>query len=146
MHVQKRYFKAFLLQLRQRMQHRVVLEGGGDDMLLALLFADSGGGYDGLVVRFAAAGRKQDLPGAAVEDLCDALPCALQGFVRLLPNGMQTGRVAVDLTHVGDHGVDGRLAHPCGRRIICVYVHVLSSFCGPMFLQKEYKPIYPLCQ
>ena len=47
-HVQQRHLKALFFQLLQCVQHRVVLEGGGDDVLLALALTDAGGGDDSM--------------------------------------------------------------------------------------------------
>ena len=58
-------FKALFFQLRQRVQHGVMLKSGGDDVLFALLLAVAGGGDDGLIVGLAAAGGEDDLPRLA---------------------------------------------------------------------------------
>ena len=58
-------FKALFFQLRQGVQHGVMLKSGGDDVLFALLLAVAGGGDDGLIVGLAAAGGEDDLPGLA---------------------------------------------------------------------------------
>ena len=106
----------------------MVLKGGGDDVLLPLAEAQPGGGEQGLVVGLAAAGSEGDLIGGGVETLGDGLPRALQRLGGLLPHAVETGGVAVDALHIGEHGVDGRLAHFRGGGVIGIDLHDLGSF------------------
>ena len=71
------YLKALLLQLFQGVENGVVLEGGGDDVLLALALTDAGGGDQSLIVGLAAAGGKGDLTGCAAQTGGHGLPGAL---------------------------------------------------------------------
>ena len=64
-HVQQLHVEALFFQLLQGVQDSVMLEGGGDDVLLALPLADTGGGDKSLIVGLAAAGGKGDLPGCS---------------------------------------------------------------------------------
>ena len=47
---------------------------------------------------------------------------------RLLADGVQARGVAVDRFHIGEHGVDGRLAHFRGGGVIGIDLHDLGSF------------------
>ena len=76
-HRQQLHLKALLLQLFQGVENGVVLEGGGDDVLLALALTDAGGGDQSLIVGLAAAGGKGDLTGCAAQTGGHGLPGAL---------------------------------------------------------------------
>ena len=82
-------FKALFFQLRQRVQHGVMLKSGGDDVLFALLLAVAGGGDDGLIVGLAAAGGEVNFARGGVQAFCDAVARAEQRPGRLLADGMQ---------------------------------------------------------
>ena len=86
--VQQGHGEALLLQFLEGVQDGVVLKGGGDDMGFPLPFSPAGGGEDGLVVRFAAAGGKDNLFRAAVETAGHGLPGLGQGGGRRLPQGI----------------------------------------------------------
>ena len=124
-HIQQCHVIALLFQLLQGVQHSVVLKGGGDDVLLAPARAQGSGGQDGLVVRLAAAGGEDDLPRVAAQAACDASTCVLQRLPGLLPEGIQAGGVSIQLIQIGDHGLDGSLAHPGRCGIVCVYHSLL---------------------
>ena len=128
MNIQQRDIEAFLFQCIQRVQYRMMFESGRDDMLFPLLPSDSCRGTDGLVVRFTAAGSKQDLRRVGVDHRRDLRPGAVQGLFGFLSQRIQAGRVAVSLFHIRDHGVDGRPAHLCSCCVICIYLHHTSSF------------------
>ncbi len=64
-HGEEGNIKAVLLQPGQGVEHGVVLDGGGDEVGLALTLAQQGGADNGLVVRLAAAGGEVDLPGGS---------------------------------------------------------------------------------
>ena len=123
LHIQKLDLEAFLLQLFQGVQHGMMLEGGGDDVLLSLLLPQLGGGNDGLIVGLRTAGGEDDLPGLAAQAVCHSLPGGIQRFLCLLAYRVQAGGVAVDGGHIGQHGVDSRLAHLRRCRVICVNSH-----------------------
>ena len=119
--------KAFALQPFQGVEHRVVLEGGGDDVALALPGPQGGGGTNGLVVRLAAAGGEGELPCLAAKTGGDSPPGVLQGLPGPLAEGVEAGGVAVDLVHIGQHSVHSGPAHlRCGR-VIGIDFHRESS-------------------
>ena len=126
---QQLHLEALLLQLLQGVENGVVLEGGGDDVHLALAAADGGGGKQGLVVGLAAAGGEDDLTGLAVQAPGHGLAALHQQLRRPLAHAVQAGGVAVVLLHGGKHGVQGRPAHPGGGRVICVNSHLYIPPC-----------------
>ena len=101
-----------------------MLKGGGDDVLLALLGAEPGGGNDGLVIGLAAAGGEDDLPGLATQTLSHGGTGGVQSLLGLLSQGVQGRGVAVNLGQVGHHRVNGNLAGGGGCRIIRVNSHI----------------------
>ena len=115
--------KALLFQLRQGVEHGVVLKGGGNDVFFALLFSPAGGGDDGLVVGLAAAGGEDDLPRLAAQALGHGFPGGVQRLPGPLAHGVQAGGVAVNFVKIGQHGVDRRLAHGRGCRVVSVNLH-----------------------
>ena len=127
-HRQQLDLKAFLFQLFQGVENGVVLKGGGDDVLFPLAETQPRGGEQGLVVGLAAAGGEGDLIGGGVQTLGDGLPRALQRLGGLLSHAVEAGGVAVDALHIGEHGVDGRLAHFRGGCVIGIDLHDLGSF------------------
>ena len=128
MNIQIGHLKALLFQLLQGMQHRVVLELGGDDVLFALALTNGRGGEQGLVVGLAAAAGEDDLPGLAVQNLRDG-PAALgQLHGGQLAGGVQAGGVCVVVFNHAEHDLGGVAAHLCGGRIIGVDIaHLYSS-------------------
>ena len=131
MHIQERHREALLLQRLQRMEHGVVLKGGGDDVRFADLAAEGGGGAEGLVVGLAPAGGEEDLPRFGVDDGGDIGAGRLQELLCPLADSIQARGVAEIRLHTGEHGVNGGAAHLCGGCVVCVYLHrALSlSFC-----------------
>ena len=125
-HVQQLHLKALFFQLLQRVQHRVVLKRGGNNVLLALPRPDAGGGDDGLVVRLAAAGGKCDLLKAAPETGGHPPPCVGQRLGGLLAHGVQAGGVAVVRLEIGKHGRHGLVAHPRGSGVVCIDLHRIT--------------------
>ena len=120
---QKLHLKALFFQPLQRVQDGVMLKGGGNDVFFPFSLADFRRRDQGLVVGLTAAGSKIDLPGLTSETGCDAFPRTLQRLSRLLTGRMQAGRIAVNAIHIGQHGLNGRAAHFCGRRIVRVDHH-----------------------
>ena len=106
-------------------QHRVVLKGGGDDVLLALQRAEPGGGDDGLVVGLAAAGGEDDLLGVAAQALGHGLPGALQSLGGPLAHGVQAGGIAIIVLQTGEHGSQSGVAHFSGGCIVSINSHTL---------------------
>ena len=122
-HIQKRDLIALFFQLFQGVQHRVVLEFGGDQVLFPFAGAGLGGGDDGLVVSLAAAGGEVDLPGLGVQAGGNGGPGLGHGLGGLLGKAVQAGGVAVVFGKVGQHGVQRGLAYAGGGCIIGVYKH-----------------------
>ena len=102
----------------------MVLKFCGNDVLFAILSTPLGGREDGLVVGLAAARGKIDFPRLGVQAGRDGLPGFLQGGLGRLARRVQAGGVAVNLLPKGLHGFYGRPAHPCGGRVVGVYMHV----------------------
>ncbi len=127
-HVQQRHLKALFFQLVQGVQHGVVLEFGGDQVLFALPRAQAGGGDDGLVVGLRAAGGEIDLFGLGVEAFGDGLPGSLQGLGGVLAEGVEAGGVAVLLRQEGQHGVQRGLGHAGGSGVVGVDKHFNLPF------------------
>ena len=125
-HVQQRDLEALFFQLLQGVQHRVVLEGGGDDVLLALALTDPRRGDDGLVVGLAAAGGECDLPEAAPQTVRHTPPRVGQRLRCPLPYGVQAGGIAVYVLKIRCHGRQSLVAHPCGGRVICIDLHRIT--------------------
>ena len=131
--VEERDLEALLLEAVQGMEDGVVLKHGGDDMPLPFPGAEAGRGDDGLVIGLAAAGGEGDLLRVGVEVMGNGLTGGLQGLLRLLAEGIETGGVSIQVGQVGQHGVEGGLAHAGGGRIIGVDEHVIPSFYGGFF-------------
>ena len=104
-HIQQRHVKAFLAELIERVQHRMVLKLGGYQMFFPFTGAVSGGGNDGLIIGLAPAGGKHDLPRVGSADqLRDLGAAGEQMLGRLLPEGVERAGIAVDLVKVWKHG------------------------------------------
>ena len=127
-YLQKRYLKALLFQPRKRVQNRVMLERGRDDVLFALPRTEHRGRDERHIVRLAAAGGEGQLPRLAAELPGDRLPRGIERLCRLLPCAVQAGGVAVDLRQIGQHGFDRRAAHFCCRGIVRVNSHGIPPY------------------
>ena len=136
-HVEQRHLKALLFQALEGVQHGVVLERGGNDVLFALARADVGRGGDGLVVRLAAAGGEGDLPCLGAQTPGYRFARRGERFRRFLAECIKARGVAVPGVEIRQHRVDGRFAHLRGRRVVRIYKHGKSSFqksyCSCMF-------------
>ena len=119
---------ALLLQAVQRVEDGVVLELGGDDMLLPFPGAEAGRGDDGLVIGLAAAGGEDDLLRVGVNVVRDGLTGGLEGFLRLLAEGIEAGRVPVQVGQVRHHGVEGGLTHTGSGSVVGIDEHGTSFF------------------
>ena len=126
--VEERDLKALLLQTVQRVEDGMVLKLGGNDVPLPLPGAEAGRRDDGLVIGLAAAGGEGDLLRVGVQIMGNGLTGGLHGFLRLLAKGIETGGVSILFGQVGQHGVEGGLAHAGGGRIVGVNKHRLPSF------------------
>ena len=112
--------KALLLQSLAGVEHRVVLEGGGDDVGLALFLHGVGRPFDGPVVAFGAAAGKVDLIRVRPQAGGNVGPGLVQGGLGLLPRGVQAGGVAVHLFVIGEHGLQDLCGHSGGGRVVRV--------------------------
>ena len=95
--------KALFFQCGTGVQHRVMLEGGGDNVIFALASKGSGRTLNGPVVAFTAAAGKIDLSLVGPQ----ALSCCGSGFLQsslcLLPQPVKAGGVSVSLPVKGEH-------------------------------------------
>ena len=126
-----RHLKALLLQLLQGVEHRVVLNGVGDDVALPPLRPQAGGLGDGPVVRLRAAAGEVDLPGLSVQALGHGLPGPDEGQIGVPSLPVEAAGVAVELVHSGEHRVHGGFAHGRGGRVVSVYEHTVSFLPSP---------------
>ena len=111
---------ALLFEALQRVEHGVVLEGGGDDVPLLLGRAQAGAGADGLVVAFAAAGGEVDLLGICAQQGRHAVPGVAQGFLGPLPQLIEAGGVAPGVLGGLHHDLQGMGAQFGGGRVVSV--------------------------
>ena len=111
MNIQEGNLKAFLFQLLQGMQDRVMLKGGGNNMLLSRFPPKLRRGTDRLVIRLAAPGGKQNLPGLRPDHFRHGRPGFLQRFLCLLTNAVQAGRVPIVPLNHRNHRIQSRLTH-----------------------------------
>ena len=109
--VQQCHRKALGLQRFERMQHRMVLKGGGDDVHFALLPSQRRGGADRLVVRLAPAGGEIDLLRLRADDGGDLRTGLFQHVLCVLPVAVKAGGIPPGFAQNGRHGMDRRLTH-----------------------------------
>ena len=100
------------------MQNRMMLERGGDYMLLALSCTDRRRGNERLIICLAAAGGKGYFVGLAAENLSRLFARLSQRVRRSLSDGMEARRVAVDLVHIRQHRFYCCAARLCCGRVI----------------------------
>ena len=129
-HVQIGDLKAVLLQPRHGVQHRVVLEGGGDEVLFAPGRALTRQLPDGPVVRLRAAGGEVNLPRLRAQAPGHALPGLLQRRAGALPQLVEAGGVAVVLPQRREHRRQSRLADAGGGRVVHINCHDFHAFFG----------------
>ena len=87
------------------MQHRVMLNGGGDDVV-ALVPLGKGCALDGPVVALAAPGGEVNLRGLRADGLCHLLAGCVHGPAGVPAGGVDAGGVAVDFAEIGKHGLE----------------------------------------
>ena len=97
--------KALLLQGLAGVEHRVVLKGGGDDVVLALALHGAGSALNGPVVAFGAAAGEVDFPWLGPQAAGHRGPGLLQGALGLLAQSVKAGGVAVYFFIEGEHGL-----------------------------------------
>ena len=113
--------KAFLLQSLRGVQDGVMLDVGGDQVLLALVLLGVHPAAQGHVVRLAAAAGEVDLAGLGVHQQGDLLAGLFHSLVAGVAQGVQGAGVAVLGGEEGHHffqnaGIDGG-----GCRVVSVY-------------------------
>ena len=125
-HRQIGHLEAARLQGLADVQHGVMFDGGGDDMVAGFL---QGGSHalDGGVVGFGAAAGEHHLAVAAAQHAGHPLPRLIQGVARLLPHGVDAGGVAEQLGEVGRH----RLQRRRRQRRSAGVVHIHEFAAGP---------------
>ena len=113
------HVEAPLLQLFHGMEHRVMLHGGGDNVLAPLAEALNGG-ENGPVVRFGAAGGEKDPVRRRTHGLSHLLPAAAQEPRRLHAQVVLGAGVAPVLRQGFCNGLHGLLAGLCGGGVVQV--------------------------
>ena len=134
MNGQKSDLKTVLFELIERVQNSVVLKRARDNMRFALLLSIDSGSQQCLIVRFASARGKDDLPRACVDNGGDFLARDFKLFFCLLTDGVKARRIAVPVPHTVRHCLDSRLAHfSCGG-VVRVYLHNVNSLFSMILL------------
>ena len=119
---------AFFFQLLEGVQHGVMLEGGGNDVLFALALSQTGSGKDSLIVGFTAAGGKVNLPGLTAQTGGNGGTGRLQCFLGFLTYGMEAGGIAVNGFKTGQHGPDRSFTHFGSGCVISINLHRTRPF------------------
>ena len=125
---QIRHIKSLLFQLLQGVEHRVMLNGVGNNMLFSLFRSHSSTLGDSPVVSLGAAAGEIDFPGFGVQAPGDGLSCAHQRKIGLPSLLMERAGVAVELSQSGKHGLLRRFAHCGGGRVVSVNEHGSQTF------------------
>ena len=118
-----------------------MLKSGGNNVALALSCAVKGSRTDGLVVCLTAAGGEVDLSRFTAQALGDLGAGILQLFLGLLAYGVQAGGISVKFFKTGHHRLQGVPTDFCGSSIICVNLHLDSSFFYLVVLWVIYHPL-----
>ena len=126
--VQKGHLVAQFFQFLQGMQHSMMLESGGNDVLFALSCAQSGCGKNCLIVGLAAAGGKINLSGVTAQAIGHGLPRFVQDFLCLLTYRVQAGGVAEHFIKIRQHCLHRQTAGGSGCCIISINTHSFFSF------------------
>ena len=128
MDIQQFNLIAFPLQLFQSMQDGMVFHGCGNDMPFSCLRTRSGGGKNCLIIRLAAARRKDDFFGRGVKAGRNAYPGIFQCLSSLLSGSVQAGGVVPNIFHRQKYGLDDCRGHFSGCRIIHIdhFIRILS--------------------
>ena len=123
-----------------------MFKGRGNHVAFALLLPCRGGGQNGLIVGFAAAGGEGDLVSLGAQAAGHGFPGLLQGGGCRLSKAVGAGGVAVDLVQIRQHGGLGRRAHGGGGRVVSVNSQHLYI---PRFYNtrvgKFFFPFIPIC-
>ena len=132
---------AFLFERFAGVEHCMMLDLGGDDMLAALGGGTVHAAADREVVRLRAAAGEQDLARCVivlfvdrhrcVQALADDLARLIDGLLRLAAHAVQRGRIAVVLGQPRLHRVKRDFGQRGRRRVIRIYkslFHFISTF------------------
>ena len=102
--------KAFPLQLAATVQHRLVFNLGGDDVL-ALAAVEVGGTLDGQVVGLGSTGSPDDFPRVAVEQVCHLTAGVLHCLLGLPAEAVGAGSRVAEVRLQGE-ALGHLLCHP----------------------------------
>ena len=114
--------KAFALEGFDRLQHRGVLDGGGDDVV-SLPAVQFHGGGNGPVVSLGAAGGEEELLRQTAQRPRDHRPVGVPALGRRLSQRVAGGGVAIALGHHLIGGPGGSAAHRGGGGMIQIDGH-----------------------
>ena len=106
MHVQIRNLNALLFKLLQRMQNGMMLKRSRNDVLLVLASTNFHRGKNRLVISLAAARCERDLVRTTAQARGNARASVFKRLFRGLAERIQAGRIAVNLVHVRQHGLN----------------------------------------
>ena len=116
-------FKALLFQLLAGVQHGVVLDLRGDDVV-ALIPAGVGRAADGPIVALGAAAGEVDLRTLRAQRRRHLPARPVQRRQRLAAKAVYARGIAVDIAKVGLHGLKHRLDDPRGGRVVHIDSHL----------------------
>ena len=135
--------KSSFLQIFAGVKHRVMLNGGGDDML-SLLRISLGSCLDGPVVALRSPRGKIDLIVRRAEAFGDDFPNPVHGLLAFRPQRINAARISVMLRKIREHGLHHLRRRPCGRRIVQIdqLLHLSSPFLFPI-LKTRPSPALP---
>ncbi len=111
------HFQPMPLQELGRVENRVVLDGGGDDVAALLLEGDADAD-EGLIVGLGATAGEDDLLRIGPEQVCDVAAGRLHPLGRLPAGGVQARRIAPLLLVVGQHGLNDLGPRGRGRGVV----------------------------
>lgn len=118
-HVEVGDRKALVLQRFAGVEHRVMFDARGDDVLAALCRSALHKAADCKVIGLRAAAGEHDFEWVGgVQRLCDLGACVLHGATRLVTDAVKRGWVAVKLGEPRLHSVIYGFGHGRGRRIV----------------------------
>ena len=76
---------------------------------------------NGRIVRFGAAAGEHHFAGSAAQHLGYPLPRIVEGVTRLLPDGVDAGRIAVQLGEIGEHCLQDSRVGRSGAGVVQIY-------------------------
>ena len=101
-HWQVGYPETPLLQELAHLQHRMVLNSGGDDVLPFILISE-GHTLQGEIVRLRPSAGENNFLATCPNKLCHAGSCLFHGPLCLLPVRIDAGRIAKGIGKIGQH-------------------------------------------